>query len=121
MESDAQESQSRQTHASADETSPIARSQDFELGSAQVNVTERLDVPLDGGYGWMCSICVFLINAHTWGVNSAWGGFLAHFLTNSTFPNSTQLQYALIGGLSISQALVVSPLVAHPITSSVHG
>ena len=30
--------------------------------------------PPDGGYGWVCVACVFLINAHTWGVNSV--GFL---------------------------------------------
>ena len=29
-----------------------------------------VDVPPDGGYGWVCTACVFLINAHTWGVNS---------------------------------------------------
>jgi hypothetical protein len=28
------------------------------------------DVPPDGGYGWVCTACCFLINAHTWGVNS---------------------------------------------------
>ena len=28
------------------------------------------DVPPDGGYGWVCVACTFLINAHTWGVNS---------------------------------------------------
>ena len=26
-------------------------------------------VPPDGGYGWVCVMCVFLINAHTWGLN----------------------------------------------------
>ena len=31
---------------------------------------KSLDVPPDGGYGWVCVACVFLINAHTWGVNS---------------------------------------------------
>lgn len=29
-----------------------------------------VDVPPDGGYGWVCVACVFLINGHTWGVNS---------------------------------------------------
>lgn len=25
---------------------------------------------IDGGYGWVCVVAVFLINAHTWGINS---------------------------------------------------
>jgi hypothetical protein len=25
------------------------------------------DVPPNGGYGWVCTACVALINAHTWG------------------------------------------------------
>jgi hypothetical protein len=28
------------------------------------------DVAPDGGYGWVCVFCVFMINAHTWGINS---------------------------------------------------
>ncbi|KAF2162907.1 hypothetical protein M409DRAFT_68867 [Zasmidium cellare ATCC 36951] len=83
-----------------------------QLTGPQINVAEREDVPPDGGYGWIVTACVFLINAHTWGVNAAWGVFLAHFLSESTFRHATHLQYALIGGLSISQALLVSPLVA---------
>ncbi|KAJ9610856.1 hypothetical protein H2200_005633 [Cladophialophora chaetospira] len=51
------------------------------------------DVPPNGGYGW------------------AWGIFLAHYLANSTFENATRLEYALIGGLSISQALLCAPVV----------
>lgn len=31
---------------------------------------ERIDVIPDGGYGWVCVACCFLINAHTWGINS---------------------------------------------------
>ena len=31
---------------------------------------KQVDVPPDGGYGWVCTACVFLINAHTWGINS---------------------------------------------------
>ena len=26
-------------------------------------------VPPNGGYGWVCVVSVFLINAHTWGLN----------------------------------------------------
>ena len=105
--------------------------QDLELVGTQTNLTAREDVPPDGGYGWVCCACVFLINAHTWGVNSvrhlsfpctyprrlteqqAWGIFLAHFLAQSAFPNATQLQYALIGGMSLSQSLFISPAIGY--------
>lgn len=33
------------------------------------NVVSQQDVPPDGKYGWVVTLCVFLINAHTWGVN----------------------------------------------------
>ena len=32
--------------------------------------TKPVDVPPDGGYGWVCVGCCFIMNAHTWGVNS---------------------------------------------------
>ena len=33
-------------------------------------------VPPNGGYGWVCVVCVFLINAHTWGINFvSWASF----------------------------------------------
>lgn len=51
-----------------------------------------------------------LLNRHAQ-LLQAWGIFLAHYLESSTFKNATQLQYALIGGLSISQALVIAPIV----------
>lgn len=41
----------------------------------------------------------------------AWGVFLARYLEDSYFPDATQFTYAIIGGLSISQSLMVSPLV----------
>jgi len=72
--------------------------------------TKQADVPPDGGYGWVCVACVFLINGHTWGVNSSYGVFLAHYLSYNTFPGATALDYAFVGGLSISMALIISPL-----------
>lgn len=52
------------------EPGPPSSSQDIELVGAQTNVATREDVPPDGGYGWVCTVCMFLINANTWGVNS---------------------------------------------------
>ncbi|KAH9218393.1 major facilitator superfamily domain-containing protein [Leptodontidium sp. 2 PMI_412] len=50
------------------------------------------DVPPDGGYGW------------------SYGVFLAHYLEYNTFPGASALEYAFIGGLSISMALIIAPL-----------
>lgn len=68
--------------------------------------------PPNGGYGWVCAFCVFLINVHTWGVNSAWGVILDHYLSHSTFQNATRVEYSFIGGLSISCAFLVGPIVS---------
>jgi MFS family permease len=68
------------------------------------------DVPPNGGYGWVCVAACATINAHTWGLNSSYAVFLAYYLSNDIFPGATPLHYAFIGGLSISQALIVSPI-----------
>ena len=70
--------------------------------------TPRMDEPW--GYGWVCVACNALINAHTWGLNSTYGVFLGHYLSSNAFPGTSPLAYAFIGGLSISQALLVAPL-----------
>ena len=45
--------------------------------TGDVGGSKQVDIPPDGGYGWVCTACVFLINAHTWGVNSvSWLSFL---------------------------------------------
>ncbi|PHH85946.1 hypothetical protein CDD83_10952 [Cordyceps sp. RAO-2017] len=66
--------------------------------------------PPDGGYGWVCTACVGIVNAHCWGLNSSYGVFLAHYLANDTFPGASSLEYAFVGSLSISCALLVSPI-----------
>ena len=81
-------------------------------GTDQPQVEEKIEVdePPDGGYGWVCVMCTFVINAHTWGINSSYGVFLAYYLANDYYPGSTAMKFAFIGGLSISQALLISPL-----------
>ena len=86
-------------------------SNDAEKSEPVVNVVSTEDVPPDGGYGWVIALCVFLANAHTWGINSSWGVLLEHFLNNNTFPGATKFEYAVVGGLSISQALIIAPFV----------
>ena len=74
---------------------------------------EAVDEPPDGGYGWVCVACTFFINAHTWGINSSYGVFLAYYLEKNYYPNATAIEFAFIGGLSISQALAISPLATY--------
>lgn len=66
--------------------------------------------PPNGGYGWVVSVAVAFINGHTWGLNSSYGVFLAHYLSETVFPGATALEYAFVGSLSVSCALGVSPL-----------
>lgn len=46
-------------------------------------------------------------------MNQSFGVFLAYYIENDRFPGATNLQYAFIGGLSISCALLISPLVTY--------
>ncbi|KAI1486106.1 major facilitator superfamily transporter [Biscogniauxia mediterranea] len=63
----------------------------------------------EGGFGWVVISAVFILNAHTWGLNSSFAVFLAYYLKTNAF-EASPLAYAFIGGLSISIALLASPL-----------
>ncbi|KAB8233797.1 MCT family MFS transporter [Aspergillus alliaceus] len=76
-------------------------------------------IEIDGGYGWICVVCVFLVNAHTWGINSSYGVFLAHYLATDTFPGALDLDFAFVGGLSLSMAQFIAPVAT--ITTRVWG
>lgn len=87
---------------SSEDIAPIEEEQ-----PVQANAAEE---PPNGGYGWVCVICVFLINAHTWGLNSSYGVFLAHYLDTDAYPGATRLDFAFVGGLSISMAMAIAPV-----------
>ncbi|KEF56497.1 uncharacterized protein A1O9_06684, partial [Exophiala aquamarina CBS 119918] len=65
----------------------------------------------DGGYGWVCVASMFFISANTWGVNGAFGVYLAYYFQKDTFPGTTETSYAFIGGLAMSQVTFIAPLV----------
>lgn len=46
----------------------------------------------------------------TWGINSSFGVFLSFYLQNDYFPGATPLQFAFVGGLSLSLAMAVGPI-----------
>ncbi|EIW66665.1 hypothetical protein TREMEDRAFT_34616 [Tremella mesenterica DSM 1558] len=64
----------------------------------------------DGGYGWVMVICFMVINAFTWGANSAYGVFEAYYLKNNYYAGGTTFRYAWVGGLQGSLAMLCSPL-----------
>jgi hypothetical protein len=87
-----------------------ARIQNGQQPSAVLVKDER-----DPTYGWVCTACVFFIFGHTWGLIGSYGVFLAYYIANDTYPGATRLNYAFVGGLSMSQAMLVSPLATSSI------
>ncbi|TGO53479.1 hypothetical protein BOTNAR_0294g00100 [Botryotinia narcissicola] len=82
---------------------------DIDPEQTQAGAHPETGAPPDGGYGWVYVLCVFLINAHTWGINSSYGIFLAHYL-ESTFPGASDLDFESVGGLSLSMAQFIAPV-----------
>ena len=58
-----------QTTVNLEISSPSLRLSVDQRQPSPIHSRDREYVPPDGGYGWVCVICVFLINAHTWGFN----------------------------------------------------
>lgn len=65
------------THAVDYDVAPAI--QLVEPGTDATYIVNRQDIPPDGGYGWICTTSLFLINAHTWGVNSVSLGWTRTF------------------------------------------
>ncbi|CAI4034559.1 hypothetical protein SMKI_15G0040 [Saccharomyces mikatae IFO 1815] len=69
-----------------------------------------IEVP-DGGYGWLILLAFVLYNFSTWGANSGYAIYLAHYLENNTFSGGGKLDYATIGGLAFSCGLFFAPVI----------
>ncbi|CAI4050173.1 hypothetical protein N7582_004849 [Saccharomyces uvarum] len=73
--------------------------------------TGQLELPPDGGYGWVVTFCVFLTMFSTWGCNASFGVDLAYYLNHDTYPGASKYDYALIAGLTVCLGQILSPLV----------
>ncbi|KAL7817968.1 MFS general substrate transporter [Trichoderma aethiopicum] len=92
------------------QTPDYCESTDLSSQNAPVNTEkapEEDQEVKDGGYGWVIVAAVCLILAHSFGINSMFGVFLAFYLKSNTYPGATPLQFAFIGGLCFS---IVLPL-----------
>ncbi|AQZ18061.1 ESBP6 (YNL125C) [Zygosaccharomyces parabailii] len=74
--------------------------------------TGEVDLPPDGGYGWIVTLCVFLVMFSSWGCNSGFGVFLAFYLRSDTFAGANKYDYATIAGLTVGLGQGLAPLVA---------
>ncbi|TGO85360.1 hypothetical protein BPOR_0404g00080 [Botrytis porri] len=86
------------------------RDNDIDTEQAYPITRTEIEAPPDDGYGWIYVLCVFLINAHMWGINSSYGIFPAHYLETNTFPGASDLDFAFVGGLSLSMAQFIAPV-----------
>jgi len=67
----------------------------------------------DGGYGWVCVAACWIFNAFTWGGVSSYGVYLSYYLSHQSYPDASDVDFAFIGGLNISMAMVVAPLATY--------
>ncbi|CCH59584.1 hypothetical protein TBLA_0B07680 [Henningerozyma blattae CBS 6284] len=71
--------------------------------------TGETDLPPDGGYGWVSTLCTFLVIFSTWGCNSGFGVFLSFYLNNHTFKHAGKYDYPLIAGFTVAMGPLFSP------------
>ncbi|CAG7918898.1 unnamed protein product [Penicillium olsonii] len=95
---------------SSNETAPqLTERPNRSNGEASAS-PDLINEPPDGGYGWVCVIAAAIVNAHSWGFNSAYGVFLAYYLSHETFPGASRLEYAFVGSLSLTTMFIISPI-----------
>ncbi|OGM46133.1 monocarboxylate transporter [Aspergillus bombycis] len=89
-------------HHSPEPEVTVRAENEFRTTSRHPTDSETIQVdpqPIpEGGYGWVCV---------------AYGVFLSYYLSSDIFPGTTALEYAFIGGLSISCAMFIAPLAAY--------
>ncbi|EGW32154.1 monocarboxylate transporter [Spathaspora passalidarum NRRL Y-27907] len=68
--------------------------------------------PLDKGIAWLMAFCGMLASFSTWGASAGFGVFLNFYLSDNTFPGTSEYDYALVGGTVMCLANMLSPFGA---------
>ncbi|KAM3163146.1 hypothetical protein ACU8KH_03416 [Lachancea thermotolerans] len=94
-------------------TADSSQQSSASLQTVNENLTEGSleapDNPPDGGYGWVCCLCVTLIMFSTWGANSGFGVFLAYYFNNGVFEGASKYDYALVAGMTVAFGQGLAP------------
>ncbi|CAG9982798.1 unnamed protein product [Clonostachys byssicola] len=88
-----------------EEKSTQERAEPQETNTLTTQSAQETTLSPDGGYGWVCATAAAVINGHSWGFNSAYAVFLAYYMDNEIFPGSSPMQYAFVGGLSLTYGI----------------
>lgn len=81
-----------------------------EVGVKTVDHEEE-ELVFDKGYCWVICVCCCMLNAFTWGSNSAFAVYLSEYINDQTFEGASKLDYAAIGGIGLGLGLGCSPLI----------
>lgn len=90
-------------HDKTDHDPPaLATTLNVTLSDSQFTIRE-------GGYGWVNVACCVLLNASTWGQNSTFAVFFSFYIKSSSFPGTSHMRFAYIGGLSVAACMLTAP------------
>ncbi|KAI5958736.1 uncharacterized protein KGF55_005735 [Candida pseudojiufengensis] len=101
------------SRASIDQEHSIVEDEDEEDDEKEHHTKELDDdYPTDGAFAWVMAFCSMLGVFSTWGANAGYGVFLNYYLNSNTFPEATEYDFALIGGIVVFCANFFSPVSA---------
>lgn len=70
-----------------------------------------LEVPDGGLDAWLVVMACWMYNFSTWGANSGFSIYLAHYISTDTFVEATKLDYGLVGGLTFGAGIIFSSFI----------
>ncbi|KAI5951380.1 hypothetical protein KGF54_004454 [Candida jiufengensis] len=71
------------------------------------------DPNIDGGYAWVVLAAGVMFNFCTWGMNSGFAIYFAHYIANDTYEGATKMDYAYIGGIAFGVGIMFSPVIIY--------